>query len=833
MSGKRRMASGEKEDLSSLPTPHAPLVAFVVTAMEVVLLVLVGLSPWVYGAIHPPFEFLLDAGIAVLLVLWAARILLERQLTWKKSGVALCLAGLFLFGVWQRAPLPRSVLAWLSPGAERCYNQLLSEKPEVLPPASADETQIPPANPRAGPHPGLTLSLYPDATRRESLRILAVFLVFALVYNNLASSGVLFRLSIVALINGVLLSLFALAQFFGAPHNTVYWVYPAMGQVFGPFINRNHFADYVNLCIGLGIGLLVSQNWRRRSSAFLEEQSSLTQTLQDPRALWICAALGLMVSAVAFSRSRGGLLGLAGATVICGILGRLQLGRSFRLGSLLFVAGVVVALSSWFGIGLLKERIATLGSSEALEDRLPIWRRSLPIAAEFPIWGTGYGTYGYIEPMYRKDAPFREKEGWYYHAHNDYLEILIEGGIVSLALLLAALAVIYRRGYHALARYRGRTEAGLALGALFAFTALVLHSFGEFGAHTPAIALLATVICAHICALGQSKHSRKRSESEGDSTAYRLRLGGLAPILGAIAALGFAAVLCASGWNAHVIDRLKDAAFRTSNEEIAPLRQRIAYLAAAASLDPDDAQIPNELGYARAQLAELLTGGRPKDPNADPSVAPQQRMQALQEYLRARDACPLLSGAQLGLAANASRLKQGDAAEDYIRRVKLLTPGQAEMCYRCGLVESGLYHYEESWATWRHCLELSEEYLPQILMQTRGLRSDQLVQKVLPDNPDLLLVAALLLYPDDRAVKPRQPFMDKAQRILESKPEGMLPRDLMVSEQTLRARVAFARYLNERGKTEEARRELRMVLAQSPDFGSARDLLNEISRKRR
>jgi O-antigen ligase len=833
MSGKRRMARGEKEVLSSSTTPLSPLVVFVVTAMEVVLLVLVCLSPWAYGVVHPPFEFLLDAGIGVLLVLWAARMLLERQIAWKKSGVALCLASLFLYGVLQRTPLPRSMLAWVAPGTERCYAELLPKAPEVLRPSSGEETPAPPANPRAGPAPGSTVSLYPDATRRESLRILAVFLVFAVVHNNLTSPRILFRLSVVALINGVVLSLFALAQFFAAPRGTIYWVYPTLGQAFGPFINRNHFADYVNLCIGLGVGLLVTQNWRRRSSAFLEEESSLLQTLQNPHALWICAALGLMVSAVAFSRSRGGLLALVGAAVICGILGRLQLGRSFRIGSLLLVAGVVVSLSAWFGIGLLKDRLATLSSGEALEDRVPIWLRSLRIAEDFPIWGTGYGTFGYIEPMYHEDAPTREKLGWYGHAHNDYLEILVEGGIVGLALVLAALALVYRRGYHALERYRGRAEAGLALGALFAFTALALHSFGEFGTHIPAIMLLAIVICAHVCALGgrpkhrkkRSESEKKRSESEEDSDEYSIRLGGVAPVGGAIAALGFAVVLCSSGWKAHRIYRLEDAALRTSNTDAAEVRLRIAYLAAASSIDPNDARVHDELAEAHAQLAGLLT---------DLGDLAKQRMLALQEFLRARDACPLLGRAQLGIAAGASLLKQGDSAQEYIRRAKVLTPGQAEMCYRRGLQESMLNHYEEAWATWRHCLELSEDYLPQILFRTRRLRAEQLMEKVLPDNPDLLLVTALLRYPDPEAVKARSPFMDKALAILESKPPGSVPRDLMASERTFKARVEFARYLYyELGKVEEARRELRLVLRQIPNYGPALELLNEISRRRR
>ena len=167
VSGKRRKARGETEDSSPLTASSSPpsaYVPYVVTAMEAVLLALVCLSPWPYGSVHPGFEFLLNAGIAVLLALWAVRMLLEGQLTWKKSGVALCLAGLFIIGVWQRTSLPPSVLSWLYSGARsRCYEQLLPQQPEILPnhlTLSAGMTA-----------PGSTISLYPGRTRVETARL--------------------------------------------------------------------------------------------------------------------------------------------------------------------------------------------------------------------------------------------------------------------------------------------------------------------------------------------------------------------------------------------------------------------------------------------------------------------------------------------------------------------------------------------------------------------------------------------------------------------------------------------------------------------------------------
>jgi O-antigen ligase/tetratricopeptide (TPR) repeat protein len=845
------MARGEKEDVSSLPTRQATLAAFVRAAMEAVLLVLVCLSPWAYGTVHPGFELLLYIGIAVLLALWAARMLLEGQLTWKPSGVALCLAGLFLLGVWQRTPLPRPLLAWLSPGTARCYEQFLPQQPEVLPDEAGSSD--------AGPPPGSTLSLYAGATERESARLLALFLVFVAVLNNLATPEALIRLSWVALLNGVLLSVFALCQLFSAPAKTVYWLISTQATPFGPFINHNHFPDYINLCIGLGIGLLLSQSGSRSSSDAWEPNASPLQILRHPRTLWICGALGLMVCAVAFSRSRGGILALVGAASLCGIMGRQRLRRSFRLGSLVVVAGIVMALSAWFGMGLLKERMATLWSGEAYESRGPLWLRSLPIVPNFPIWGTGYGTFDYIEPMYRQDAPLAERELSFGHAHNDYLEILIEGGVIGLGLALLALLAVYRCGYRALTISRDRRRTGLALGVLFAFTAVALHCFTEFSTHIPAITLLATVVCAHLCALGQAKPQQARNVSkdkalldtdkkDGDGVEYHLRLGGIAPFLGAMAVLGLGLLPCLGAWKAHRIDRLEEAAFRAGNDTADELRTRITYLSAAAPLGPQDASLHYELGFAHERLAELLTGGFFFDRKA----TRQQGLLALREYVRARDACPLLSDAQLGIAAYAARLEQGDEAADYLRRVKLLIPGQSEKWYLCGLREFTLGRFEDAWSSWRHCLEMSDHRLPQILSRAVPLSNRQLVDKVLPDNPEVLLTAAITLYPDFGSAERRRPFLEKALHLLEAKEAELGTQDLLIQARIYRAldqpdeaiqayrerlsrdpfqaswRYELAYYLYEVRRLEEAHRELTVLLTQHPKNGEAKTLLSMV-----
>src|SRR5437868_3933017 len=165
--------------------------------MEGVVLLMIVLSPWALGAVDPVFEFALDAGVGLLLVLWAAKVAVDGQLVWFRCPVTLCLAGLFLWGTLQLVPLPEWLLSAVAPANARLLRELVPAQPEF-----ADL-------PRAPSHP---LSLYPTATRNELFQLLAVFAVFVCVRTQLSSTRAVRRLALVAVINGTLLSLFGFAQ---------------------------------------------------------------------------------------------------------------------------------------------------------------------------------------------------------------------------------------------------------------------------------------------------------------------------------------------------------------------------------------------------------------------------------------------------------------------------------------------------------------------------------------------------------------------------------------------------------------------------------------------
>lgn len=884
-------------------------------AMEAILLLLVILSPWTYGVVHAGFAFLLDAGIGLLLLLWAGRMLVERELTWQKCPVTLCLLAVILLGIWQLTPLGRPLLDRLSPKTAQLYGQFLPTKFEEI---SWGEDQAPEVR-----QAGATISLYPYATRVQLLRWLAFFWVFVLVCNNLASRAALERLALVAVVNGSLLALFALVQMFSSSRRLAYWSYPTQGDIFGPFLCKNHFPFYVNMCIGLGLGLL----WSRRSSRERGPAEQRGEThrrsrhrrqvqetywprgasglLQDPASLWICCALALMVTSVAFSLSRGGFLALLGGYGLCLLLQLLQTRRSVGLGAGFLCLLLTLGLVGWLGLGKIQARMATLWQGSALqESRLPLWANVFRMSRDFPLWGTGYGTYQYLEPLYRTNPVLADET--IDHVHNDYLEMLAEGGLVGLFLSLLALGLIVRIGLQIVWRQPSPQVRGLALGVLFAFFTLLIHSFGDFGLRIPAIALLATVLAAQLCGLASPEHELTRSAVSPAPVLMqgteRLRWGGLVPLLGALMCVAFAWLFVQAGWRRHQTELLRLAAFREGQSTLPDRQNRqIAYLEAAVAQSPDDVELRTEVGEvyletfrtrkeAREQEQQRITyaesaflGPGAMLPLGVLNVAPvrvagwltlarvrgfsqapeeerarNELLPALRHCLKGRACCPVSPGPYLGLAAEATLLPLGVPSATYLSQVRQLAPCDPLLLYYCGLQELRNGQKEEAWQSWRDCLEISDRYLSAILTHSSKLLPvEEVIEKILPEQPLLLWAAAKSLFPQADADPERAPFLQKTLELLTAKTTALSNEELLTKARVQKAlqqsqesvasyrelllrdpfrpewRWELAQYLYAQGQFPQSLKELEIVLAQEPNHPQAGPLWTKIKRSRR
>lgn len=834
--------------------------------IEILVLLLVVVSPWLFGGVEPVHEFWLFGGLALALVLWAFRILLEGAVPWRSCRVTFCLLAIVYLGFIQLVPLPANVLGVLSPVTEKTLEFLRPEQPEALQPDKSEFAT------RKVEKNGLTF--YRGSTAQSISRILAALFLFALVRNNISAKAGLIRLSVVAVINGVALSLVAILQLFSSLPNEIYWTYRAPAVVFGPFICRNHFPFYINCCIGLALGLLVyaqgskpaadstrngsshSRQRRHRSTHVARSENGshahhYDTSLVRPETLWLSFGLALMVSAVVLSLSRGGVVVLF-ATGLLGLVvwGRTLLNLSRSASGILIAAGGAFALLSWFGFNIFKERLETLWKTGGLEARMPLWSSCWPLMGQFPLFGTGYGTFQLVEPLHRAYVSEEFNQLTFAHAHNEFIEAMVEGGILRLCFSLAAIGFIYAAGYRVLRRHSG-SSGGLVAGALFAFTTVVLHSIGDFGMHVPAITILIAVLAAYIMGMADDlEHKQLPGQHVKAPQVRMIRWGGLAPLLAASLFIGVGVLLFAQSYHWQLVHRYLIAGLqRTNSADLAQQERRIEYLKAAVAVAPEFASTQMELGQAYyeaysaqqnrvvelqnfAEIVEAMLSFQYRDGSAcsggvrfassieladagwkayaasrEAEFEKAYLAPALRYFITARDLCPLLGKPHARLAAHHNLLAKGDESEQYMERVRYLRKYDPEVWYISGILELAALHVETAWENWKRSLELSDAFLMDIVRRSLTVLSvEQLLEKVLPGNPGQVLRVGTELFPMAAQKSEREPFVARTLALL-----NQSGRVLTASERHVKAK---ALYLD--GKRAEAVAAYRVAIQYNP-----------------
>ncbi|MHB1559939.1 MAG: O-antigen ligase family protein [Isosphaeraceae bacterium] len=450
---------------------------------EATLLALVILAPWAYGCVEAWAELGLYAGILLITILNFGSLRDARGWARLLGAPSLALGALTLLAVFQATSLSPVALNRLMPSAA-ARSGLLPAQPERV--QGDDGASV--------PLPAGTLSLDPDVTLQTAARLAAAWLLFQGV-SGLGASGRV-RLARLVTANAALLALFAVVQSL-TWNGSIYWVRPApeatRWSVGGPFMSHNHLAAYLNMGLGLALGLLLSdrpRDWLRRGSPNVG----------------MAYAAAIIVAGIVACHSRSGFLGLlAGGLVL--IPGSRKRPAAFWIGLVivLLTAGLYLAIlapSSSFGARLAT--ILDLGD-EGYRSRLEAWRAAIAAWWARPIWGSGLGSFPIAVSAYlRRDRPV-----FFARAENEYLDLLAEGGALGFSLGVAFVAAIGCLAYRAIRRPSGLCESdgGFVRGALFGLVALLFQSLADFGPHVPAIGVLAIALCGQLAMLAQASGS--------------------------------------------------------------------------------------------------------------------------------------------------------------------------------------------------------------------------------------------------------------------------------------------------------------------------------------
>jgi len=333
-----------------------------------------------------------------------------------------------------------------------------------------------------------TWSLDPNSTRLVLVQLATLLIYFSATLVFVDTPHRLHVLVRTIMVFGFLLAIFGLTQSFTSP-TKVYWIRELnQSTAFGPFINRHHFAGYMELTIALPLGLLFAG-----------------AVAKEKRLIYLFVA-GLMGVALVMTSSRGGIVSLVAEILFLSLVTsiwkkhserrRLKSGRLKRIAGR-FGMATALLIGLFLGVVLLggdfsiNRFIDSVNTDDPTTGRAHFWAVTLQIIKAHPYLGTGLGAFGVTYTQYdSRNGLYRLEQ-----AHNDYLQVLSDGGIIGAVLALSFVVLLF---YKAISRANSRDDfrRGVALAALSGCFAVLVHSFFDFTLHTTSNALLFLVLAA-------------------------------------------------------------------------------------------------------------------------------------------------------------------------------------------------------------------------------------------------------------------------------------------------------------------------------------------------
>lgn len=441
MNDDRQIESRSAEDQHPEPSRLGSTAAIIVGVIPV-------FATLAYGAVEPWAFAVIALLTGILVTIWAIDGVFRGQLRVAVSSLMVPFAALIAIGIVQLLPLR-------SPDA-----------PGISVPVTS------------------SLSLNPYLTRIAviQLAIQLIFFVGALTFFD--SSRRLKRLAAGIVIFGGSMAFFGILQWLANPQGIYGWRPTPQAIPFASFVNQHHFAALMEMTTGVTLGLLLGKATKR-----------------DKRVLLLIAVL-LMTVAVVLTGSRGGLLSILIVAVTAAALGYVReesgsdavrtIPRKFALiGFGTAFAVLLVAMVVFLGgDASLLRGIGITAQNDVSSGRFHFWNVALRIFLDHPFIGAGLDSFGTAYPRYDSwNGTFRVEQ-----AHNDYLQILADAGIVGFACVAAFVFLLIRKGLRVINGETERHRRAIAVGALAGCVGILVHSFFDFPLRTPANAFVMIVL---------------------------------------------------------------------------------------------------------------------------------------------------------------------------------------------------------------------------------------------------------------------------------------------------------------------------------------------------
>ena len=272
------------------------------------------------------------------------------------------------------------------------------------------------------------------------------------------------------------------------------WTLEVGRMPFGPFVNRNHFAGWMLMALPLTLALVSARidrsmrglrpGWRHKVLWFSSPEAS--------QLILIAAAAVVMALSLMMTMSRSGIIAFIFSLLAMGwfIIQALE-SRARRMAAAVCLVVLAALVVVWAGPDTLASRFGS-GDWGELNNRRGAWTDAWAVIRAFPLAGTGLNTYWAAALFYQR----HELTHFFAQAHNDYLQLAAEGGLLLTLPALVCVVVFARDVRRAMREQRGSMTWWLRAGAVTSLMAIACQESVEFSLQMPGNAALFAIVCA-------------------------------------------------------------------------------------------------------------------------------------------------------------------------------------------------------------------------------------------------------------------------------------------------------------------------------------------------
>jgi O-antigen ligase len=244
----------------------------------------------------------------------------------------------------------------------------------------------------------------------------------------------------------------------------------------GSFVYRNHYANFLMMCLAAGIGLMVTSLQKDQLNSPKDWMRSIATAMLGSKAL-VRISLAIMVIALVMSRSRMGNTAFFVSMTVVGLMALFLVKQRSKGLTILIISMFVIDLiivSAWFGLDKVQQRLAETSLKQ--ESRDEVIRDALPMVLDFPITGTGAGSFYSTFPGYKTT----DVHSFYDQAHNDFLQMTIEYGIPSVGILVVLVSFAFYKAVRAMRKRRNSIFKGTSFACCMVIIGMLLHMTVDF-----------------------------------------------------------------------------------------------------------------------------------------------------------------------------------------------------------------------------------------------------------------------------------------------------------------------------------------------------------------